>query len=241
MTRAFIKMFFIICIGTCAQISLAQDERSNIPTKVYYQKSSKLKISSKGINRINFWPKRIVKIIGDLSMFTSNVPEDGSNLFLTSKLSAGKVINVSVVLSSGEPLDLSLEVVDSANPKFIDLIFAKNTEEQKVLKQEIDQMLSAMQRGVKGKYYIRQPKKPILTREDKKFRMKQISNYQYKKLLGGIFEIQNKTRKSVPIVPKEIIGRFNQIEAYTFDREILLPREKIKAYIIFKSDNEAEL
>ena len=60
--------------------------KSNSKTiEVSYQKQLSLNVADEAINRINFKPGRVSKIIGNVSGFTSILSDDGNNLFITPK------------------------------------------------------------------------------------------------------------------------------------------------------------
>lgn len=214
--------------------------RENMPIKVEYKKSLHIELSSKGINRISFWPLRVEKLICDLSNFTSNVPENGTDIFLTSKVPAGTSLNASVILSTGEPIDMHIKVVEAKEPKYIQLDFSNlHDDPEGSLKKEASLMINAMKNNFVGKYYVRSVKYPKLLFETKEYRVKQRANYQYEGLIGAILEIENKKSKSITIDPKSIVARFEGMQAFAFEGEVIAPKYKMKGYVVFKSGEGA--
>ena len=208
--------------------------------KVQYQTPLYLEISSSGINHISFWPFRVEKIIGDTSSFTANTGENGSGseLFITSKVPSGSKINLSVMLTSGMIVDLALNVVESVDPKIVDLDFGMSTDTMHEIKLQALDMVDAMKRGVTGKYYVRHLKKPITLATAKDYKIKQISNYRYGALEGAVLVIQNTSKRSITIKPSDIASYFNDIDTYAIEREMILGRSSTKAYIVFRRGEE---
>lgn len=234
--------FCVLCFvhGAMANELFSGAVRGNAPIKVEYNASLNIELSSKGINRISFWPLRVEKLICDLSNFTSNVPDNGTDIFLTSKVPAGTTLNASVVLSTGEPIDLHIKVVESREPKYISLDFSNlNDDPNGILKHESALMINAMKNDFVGKYYVRSIKSPTLLFETKEYRVKQRSNYQYDRLIGAVLEIENKRNKSIEIDTKIIISRFEGSQAFAFESEHLSPKSKTKGYVVFKSEEGA--
>jgi len=208
--------------------------------KVQYQTPLYLEISSSGINHISFWPFRVEKIIGDTSTFTANTGENstGSELFITSKSATGSKINMSIVLTNGRIVDLALKVVESVEPKIVELDFGVSADTMYEIKRQALNMIDAMKRGVNGKYYVMHIKKPITLTETKDYKIKQISNYKYGKLIGAVLVIQNISKSAITISPSDLVGYFKDIDMYAIESEKILSRSSAKAYIVFRRGDE---
>ena len=221
------------------QINLGRfDTKKHI--RIKYQKSLPLEISSQGINHISFWPFRVEKIIGDTSTFTANTGENstGSELFITSKSETGSKINMSIVLTNGRIVDLALNVVESVDPKIVELDFGGSASTNQETKLQALNMIDAMKKGVTGKYYFRHLKKPINLSTTKGYKIKQISNYGYGKLQGAILVIQNTSKRAISINPSDMRAYFNDVSAYAIESPVILSRSSSKAYIVFRRGDE---
>lgn len=246
---SFLFFALVCCIGNPSSASnvVAQDKgyiqsRDNLPIKVKYKKTLNIELSSKGINRISFYPYRIEKLVCDLSKFSIKSHYNSSDVFITSKVKAGSRINASAILSTGEPLDLSIRIVDSKIPKYIEIDFsdsldldiAENKKEEKLL-------IDAMRRGDVGKYYVRDYKNPNLLFEDKKIKTKISSEYSYSNLTGLIVEIKNKTSKKAQIDQSKITNLFEDLKASAFEANEIAPWREVKAYLVLKKEWGEEL
>lgn len=201
--------------------------------KINYQKSLPLTISSSGINHISFWPFRIEKIIGDTSTFTANTGENstGSELFITSKAPGGSKINMSVMLSNGRILDLALNVLESVDPKIVELDFGGSADTMHEIQLQALNMIDAMKRGVSGKYYVRHLKDPINLAITKNYKIKQISNYRYGALEGATLVIQNTSKHSISIKASDLASYFSDIDAYAMMSEMILRKRDRKSVV----------
>jgi len=214
------------------------EEKKHI--KIKYQKSLPLVISSSGINHISFWPFRVEKIIGDTSTFTANTGENstGSELFITSKAPSGSKINMSIVLTNGRIVDLALNVVESADPKIVELDFGGSAGTMHEIKLQALNMIDAMKSGKTGKYYVRHLKDPIKLAATKDYKIKQISNYRYGKLLGAVLVIQNTSKRSISIKPSDFLANFSDVDAYAIENELILSKSNARAYVVFRGGDE---
>ena len=221
------------------QINLGRFDTKN-HIRIKYQKSLPLEISSQGINHISFWPFRVEKIIGDTSTFTANTGENstGSELFITSKSETGSKIKMSIVLTNGRIVDLALNVVESVDPKIVELDFGGSASTNQETKLQALNMIDAMKRGVTGKYYVRHLKDPINLATAKDYIIKQISNYRYGALEGAALVIQNTSKRSISIKPSDLVAYFNDINAYAIESEAILSKSRTKAYIVFRRGDE---
>ena len=236
----FFSQNILVNTSACADQNFANHFEENSHIKIKYQKSLPLAISSSGINHISFWPFRLEKIIGDTSTFTANTGENstGSELFITSKAPSGSKINMSIVLTNGRIVDLALNVVESVDPKIVDLDFGGSADSIYEIKLQASNMINAMKEGKTGKYYVMHLKNPITLAAGKDYKIKQISNYRYGKLLGAVLVIQNISKRSITIKPSDLVAYFNDVDAYAIESEKILSRNSAKAYIVFRRGDE---
>ena len=95
-----------------------------------------------------------------------------------------------------------------------------------------------MKEGKTGKYYVMHLKNPITLAAGKDYKIKQISNYRYGKLLGAVLVIQNISKRSITIKPSDLVAYFNDVDAYAIESEKILSRNSAKAYIVFRRGDE---
>lgn len=211
--------------------------------EIIYERQIHLNVASNTVNRISFASFRVVKLIGNISSFTSVLSDSGSDLFIAPKLSEGKKIDFSALLSSGDVIDFSLSVVKSEKPYLVKLKFPGNSE--KVIKSEAAKMIEAMSKGVIGKYYVQKSNKKInilaqsMIKEVgiKAPRIKAITqdSYRFGNLLGTSLILQNTNcTNSLEIRADDLARSFEGIVAIFIEQGLLPPNCKTKAYIVFK-------
>ena len=118
-------------------------------------------ISSTGINRISIAPFIATTIWGDSAQYSALLSHNGSELFLTSKLEAGKSFALAVQLAGGRVIDLLLHTVEADRPKIVRLDLQSESFAKVEEALEIKQLLNAMMSKEKGKYYVIQSKKAV--------------------------------------------------------------------------------
>ena len=200
--------------------------------RVKYGKPIKLSITDKAMNRIGFGGHVISKIIGDNNSINSIVSDNGSELFLTSKVVAGKMINISVLLTTGDIVDLTLEVIKRKEPTFATLVFNKTKDLLK--KSEAVKMIETMSSRSIGKYYVQQIREIKNLPNHKDIKLIQKSSYRYKKIQGLSLLIENRGNKSVTLTEEDIYAGFDNILAVYIDQKELAPRKSTDAYVVFK-------
>lgn len=112
-------------ISFASKSSSSEDSTSDIHTqkiKVLRYSPTRLRISSKGINRISFAGERLDKIIGNQNSYSAVIADQGDHLFLTSKKGRGSKIALSLLFTSGKVVDLVMQV-DKGEQSYSMLVF----------------------------------------------------------------------------------------------------------------------
>jgi len=215
--------------------------KSNSKTiEVSYQKQLSLNVADEAINRINFKPGRVSKIIGNVSGFTSILSDDGSNLFITPKEPNGSKIDFAVLLSSGDIIDMSLTVVKSKKPYLISLNFSNNQGGSK--QSETSLLIDAMRSSTIGKYYVQKTSSNVTIPGNSKIKATSGDIYKFGKLHGTTLTLQNKTKRtrrsksdsSIEITEDDLIKAFKGVVGVHIENTMLSKGETTKAYIVFK-------
>jgi hypothetical protein len=211
--------------------------------KIEYLQAIPLSISANGINRFNFGSGRIVKIVGNSSQYGAVLSDTGSDLFLTSKLAPGEIIDLTLLRADGEVFDLRLYVSDIPP-----VIMKLDTEGQKTQefaeKKEIKEMINTMFEERKSKYFVQEQKKKIQLSNKPNLVMEQYVTYRFGDLMGvGITyrnqSIKNRKINNNIIEPKlgkeELLKGFKDVLAIAIINENLEPEEKGKIFLVFKA------
>ena len=215
--------------------------KSNSKTiEVSYQKQLSLNVADEAINRINFKPGRVSKIIGNVSGFTSILSDDGNNLFITPKEPNGSKIGFAVLLSSGDIIDMSLTVVKSKKPYLISLNFSNNQSESK--QSEASLLIDAMRSSRIGKYYVQTARSNVTIPGNSKIKATSSDLYKFGALHGTTLTLQNKTKRtrksksdsSIEITENDLIKAFKGVVGVHIENTTLGRGETTKAYIVFK-------
>lgn len=216
------------------------------PIKIQYLQQVRLDIASDAVNRISFGNGRVIKLIGETNGFDSILSDRGSDLFISSRLPAGSKIDFSSILASGDIIDFSLNIVESKTPSLIQLKFPSdntssntnnNTSSTATAKSEAIKMIEAMRTGELGKYYIQQPLKKINVPVDSKITVTAQDNYRFGNLHGVALTLQNTDRTLTQNITANTLAasfEFRRVAAIALERELLLPKQKTVAYIVFK-------
>lgn len=222
----FATIFFVLIIVGAAIRSEAVAYRG---LEIEYLKPTQLNISSTGINRLNFGDERITKIIGDNSQYSVVLTDNGSDLFLTSKIAAGSVIDLTVMTARSEAIDLRLYVKDKEDGAIIKVDLTQG----KVFKQnerlEIQQMIEAMKSNKGGKYFVEEGRRVIKLGNEAKTTLNQYVSYRYGDLMGAGFVC--KMKKGGKLEREDIRGLFKDILAMFIDNG----RGDMRVFVVFKA------
>lgn len=173
-------------------------------------KRIKVKISKSGLNRISNPPYKITQVTGDDSKYRLKYDEDGTNIYFMPLSSIGENIEISIKNNSGFVQDLELSV---SNIKGQSIIIDGKTSlvAERIEKSDIAQMLRAMKDNVGAKFYVQ----PV----QKKFsdigilKVEQSKIYKYKNIVGGIFEVSNKSKMPITLDVSFFAKQFDNVKS----------------------------
>lgn len=228
----------------CAVISLimasAAIASDKLPIKIEYLNPISIVISHTGINRLHFENTRITKIIGDTSSYTSLLSDNGSDLFLVSKVPAGEVMNLSLLTAKQHAIDLKINISDAPSPVFINLgpLSSMQIVASKE-RQEISDMMTAMMRGTKDKYYVEASERAVNVNTKPELMLKQYTTYRYLNLMGAGFECSNINAKLNQTITSDSLARlFDNVLAVSIDNPYLKPGRNTKVFVVCKVEQD---
>ena len=128
-----------------------------VTVKAQHDARLKVRISKSGLNIITNPPYRIVQVTGDESLYRLKHDQDGGNIFLMPLAKIGERIEISLKNNVGTVHDLEFPVAAVKGTTInIDSITAGKTDHRKQPRQDLAEMVKAMNGGKKGKFYVRQ-------------------------------------------------------------------------------------
>jgi hypothetical protein len=205
--------------------------------KTEYVRPVSIIVSSNGINRINFSKIRIAKIVGDASRYEVVLSEDGSNLFLTSKVAAGEGINLSLITAKGELIDLRVQVMEGTEPSLINLSLTEDRDVDLLEQQEIAELINHMADGDKGKYYVQKVSRRLRLKDKPNLIVRQETLYGYGDLMGAaftVFSVSNRGKHEETISKEDILGLFEGVLAVAISDQGIAAGEKASVFVVFK-------
>lgn len=210
----------------------------NSPNKIKVLRYSptRLRISSKGINRISFAGERLDKIIGNQSSYSAVIADQGDHLFLTSKKGPGSKIALSLLFTSGKVVDLVMQV-DQGAQSYSMLIFPVADE----LAQEIsaaEEMQRAMRGEKIGKYYVQFLSRELLVSPSFNSRIIQTKSYRYGSLYGAVLLLENNSNETSYVDESVIRRQFDDVLSVVLDKTIIPAKQSIKAYVVFRGGKD---
>jgi hypothetical protein len=191
-------------------------------------------------NRIHVVNREIQEIIGDENKYSINWSMDYQNMFITPKAEVGEIIDISLLLFGGEVQDIRFTVGDCSAqaivliPNKVKDACSLNNE----FNHEVAEMVRAMIKGEKRKYYVVTGKRFINCDEEKK--LTQIKSYSYKDLTGAYIEITNKTNKELLISQDIFKDIFKSVIATEVCQERLPARGKTYAVVISRASGSVK-
>lgn len=231
---------------------------------VSYRQSVVLEISATGTNRINFGRQRITKLIGDTNLITSVLSADGKNLFLTTKLGAAPLattgqlsaskpgqeeashVSVSAITASGEVVDFNLKIVNSPEPKFIELDFSNyghnilgNTELERQLAAK--QMIVDIINNNASKYYVTiaagatKTKSRSLEFNNGQLIGEIMQAYRYGDLTGYELQLTSHSKEWQMLDTEAIKQVVPSLKAIKLARRSLLPNKTTKMWLVINN------
>lgn len=244
----FISLFFIIaCIVFlfCNRNALASNDRflgtSPAFAQVEYINPVNIQVSARGVNHISFAPLIISTITGDVSEYSASVSENGSEIFLTSKLEAGNIIPLAVTIAGGRVIDLKLEVVESLLPKVVKINLHKTQDMSKLVQNEIIKMINAMRMGEVGKYYVIENSKKAYRGNTRNIKIgnsslaiTELNTYKFDDLTGIELDMKNINKAELVVSAYILSKSFKDVIAVVIDDKKLEQGASTKGYIVLK-------
>lgn len=189
----------------------------------------KVKISKYGLNRISNPPYKIVQVTGDDSKFRIKYDEDGTNIYFMPISKVYESCEISIKNNAGLVQDLELEISNIKGKSII--IDSKTTFKLENLElSNISQMLRAMRDNYADQFYVQTHKQKLDNIGSLKVVQQKI--YKYKNLVGGVFEINNPSKKAVSLNLSEFTKRFDNVKASYADKQIILPKTISRVLIV---------
>lgn len=216
-----VMLFFIpanILAQELSDNNLLKYKTQNI--ELNYGNQTIIELSANNINRINVSPNRVKSIIGDSSEFSTILSDNHENIFFTSKLPVSESMDLSIIYTSGDVIDLRINIVDKKKPVIVNLTMPRFDSDDGSLLRKVNSMLDNMRMGMNGEHYVQHV--------DQELKLKGIGDakcihkklYRYGKLHGSILEIKNKTKSKIKLNEKEFRSNFTNLLRFTAIKNI---------------------
>ena len=211
---------------------------------IEYKQPAQVTISSTGINRISIDPFIATTIWGDSAQYSALLSHNGSELFLTSKLEAGKSFALAVQLAGGRVIDLLLHTVEADRPKIVRLDLQGESLAKVEETLEIKQLLNSMMSKEKGKYYVMQSKKVVKINAagNETFatlNAEQNMVYRFGNFVGVVLKLQNKGKKGVSIDASSLSKAFKGVLAVSLHNQLLKNGSSMEAFLVLRKELES--
>lgn len=235
----------ILLLSSSSQgANLGADYAKKEELYIEYKQPAQLTISSTGINRISIAPFIATTIWGDSAEYSALLSHNGSELFLTSKLEAGKSFALAVQLAGGRVIDLLLHTVKADRPKIIRLDLENESFAKREDALEIKQLLNAMMSKEKGKYYVMQSKKAVKINTEgneifASLNAEQKMVYRFGNLVGVVLTLKNKGKKEVSIDAKSLSKVFKGVLAVSLHSQLLKSGGSMEAFLVLRKELES--
>lgn len=209
--------------------------------KLQYDFPTRLNLSLDHVNRIHFAGKQIQKLVGDSSQYNIILSENRKDMFVQLRAELGQIINLSVIDIAGKVVDLEILAINSKYPSIITLDDVdrnkiKDLEEEK----EINKMMAAMKKGIKGKYYIIDGGKSFNCGAfGKNSNCQIIANYRFGKYRGIALRVENKGTNSILLDSNKIAEIIPYKVLKQTSSSFILP--KLAKEVIYFVSKEVEL
>lgn len=228
--RLFLAIMLVI-VGAVSKSRASLDKKLEIE----YLKPIELNINSGGINRLNFGDERIKKIVGDVSQYRAVLSDNGSDLFLTSKLAPSGVIDLTLMTARSRAIDLRLHVRDKADGAIISLELNEQNDFEQDERLEIAKMIEAMKSNTWGKYFVEDRTRVIKLPNKPGKVLNEYVSYRYGDLMGaGFYE---KRKRGSKLGREDIKGLFKDVLAMSIDDS----GNELRVFVVFKACEEMDV
>lgn len=227
MQNKILKITILIGLLLLQNTALAKTIKAQADAKI------NAKISNSGLNRISNPPYQIIQVTGDDNKYRLKSDNDGANIYLIPMVKTGEYIELILKNNIGQSHHLNLEV---AHIKGQSLSIDSKSSNPSTATGELAQMLASMKENIAGKYYVKRLTKEFIPFE--KLQVAQTHLYKWKDIVGGVFEISNKTKASLPLNIELLQKRFINVVAYWAEQSYLNPNEKTRIFIIQRNTGQ---
>lgn len=211
---------------------------------IEYKQPAQVTISSTGINRISIAPFIATTIWGDSAEYSALLSHNGSELFLTSKLEAGKSFALAVQLAGGRVIDLLLHTVEADRPKIVRVGLQDESVTKLEETLEIKQLFNTMMSKANGKYYVTQMKKAVKINAESNetfasLNAEQKMVYRFGNFVGVVLTLKNKGKKEISIEAKSLAKAFKGILAVSLHNQLLKSGSSMEAFLVLRKELES--
>lgn len=189
-------------------------------------------------NRIEVKDEDLLEVTGDESKYQLKWNKNHRSIYLLPKAEVGEVIELSLMLASGEVQDLRLTIGDVLARTIV--LKRKDGAVKKFYgvkeQQEMASLLRVMinDRNSENKYWVKAEKIKLMA--SKTQQMTQIKEYKYGKLKGQVIEIENKGKEPLIVREEEIKTIIPDAELMRFSKRIIAPKEKARLFVVSKEE-----
>ena len=205
-------------------------------SKIITQPSLVATIAGGEVSRIGLRSGELLEVIGDESKYELYWSGDNRNLFIKPKVEVGENLSISLIFADGWVQDLRLTVGDMTTQTLLlePNRWIRGTRHIRHL--EINEMLKAMNQGIKGKYYVTQQRRTIA--KNQQWVITQQQSYAYDKLRGAVLSVKNLTDQLVKLQEQDFNNLFEGTVAMSLTSQWLEPRGKAQILIITRETDE---
>jgi hypothetical protein len=205
-------------------------------SRIITQPSLVATIAGGEVSRIGLRSGELLEVIGDESKYELYWSSDNRNLFIKPKVEIGENLSISLIFADGWVQDLRLTVGDMATQTLLlePNRWIRGTRHIRHL--EINEMLKAMNQGIKGKYYVTQQRRTIAKNKQRVITQQQA--YRYEKLSGAILLVKNLTDQLVKLQEQDFNDLFHGTIAISLTSQWLEPRGKAQILIITREADD---
>lgn len=227
----------ILLSGALAQVvfaSVTGKDGSSCKVTISYDNPLHLNISSMGMNRISFAPNIVTTIWGDAGEYGATLSDNGSELFITSRVEAGNNIALILQLAGGRVIDLILHTIDDKESRIINLVLKDTETRLQREQQEVMKLFNAMRSGIKGKYYVKALPAQFTIGGNKHLIARQERLYRFGDLMGLPLKIKNTGKKTVSVNSATLLAKFRNLLAIQAEDVILTSGQEMQAFLVVR-------
>jgi len=217
-------------------LSFGQTTQGASRSRIIAQPALTAIIAGGEVSRIGLRSGELLEVIGDESKYELYWSSDNRNLFIKPKVEVGENLSISLIFADGWVQDLRLTVGDMATQTLLlePNRWIRGTRHIRHL--EINEMLKAMNQGIKGKYYVIEQRRTIA--KNQQWVITQQQSYAYDKLNGAVLSVKNLTNQLVKLQEQDFNNLFEGTVAMSLTSQWLEPRGKAQILIITREADD---